>query len=52
MSLYNNHDSETYEKIIEEIKFIILNKTMSKVNITNLNINDMVYVCFYPNSQK
>jgi hypothetical protein len=52
MSLYNDYEIDEYEKITEEIKSIILDKPITKVDINNLNINDLVYVCFYPNSQK
>ena len=52
MSLYNDYEIDEYEKITEEIKSILLNKPITKVDINNLNINDLVYVCFYPDSQK
>ena len=52
MSLYNEYEIDEYEKITEEVKSIILDKPKTKVDINNLNINDLVYICFYPNSQK
>ena len=52
MSLYNDYEIDEYEKITDEIKSIILDKHIIKVDINNLKINDMVYVCFYPDSQK
>jgi hypothetical protein len=52
MSLYTDCEIDEYNKINEEIKSIVLNKTVTKIDINNVNINDMVYICFYPNSQK
>ena len=52
MSFYNDYEIEEYEKITNEIKSIISNKKINKVNLDEININDTVYICFYPCSQK
>ena len=52
MSLYYDYEIDEYEKITDEIKSIISDKHIIKVDINDLKINDMVYVCFYPDSQK
>lgn len=52
MNLYNNDEIENYYAIIDEINFILLSKTKSEISIDDININDIVYICFYPNSQK
>lgn len=52
MSLYCDYEIEEYDKITSEINSILLNKKITKVDINNVKTNDMIYVCFYPNSQK
>lgn len=52
MSYYDDYEMYEYEKITEEIKLIISNKKLKKVNLNEINIDDMVYISFYPCSQK
>ena len=52
MNLYNNDEIQNYTTIIDEINLILLDKTKSEISIDNININDLIYICFYPNSQK
>ena len=52
MSFYDDYEIEQYEKITEDIKSIIAEKKLTKVNINEINIDDMVYITFYPCSQK
>ena len=52
MSFYDDYEVDEYEKTTEEIKLIISNKKLKKVNLNEINIDDTVYICFYPCSQK
>ena len=52
MSFYNDYEIEEYEKATNEIKLIISNKKLKKVNLNEIKIGDMIYISFYPCSQK
>jgi hypothetical protein len=52
MSFYDDYEIEEYEKTTEEIKSQIANKKLKKVNLNEINIDDVVYISFLPYSQK
>ncbi len=52
MSFYDDYEIEEYEKTTEEIKSQITNKKLKKVNLNEINIDDIVYISFFPCSQK
>ncbi len=52
MSFYDDYEIEEYEKTTEEIKVLIDHKKLRKVNLNEINIDDVVYISFLPCSQK
>jgi hypothetical protein len=52
MNYYDDNEIDNYELINEQIKKQIENKKLIKVNLNEINIDDIVYVTFYPCSQK
>jgi hypothetical protein len=52
MSFYDDYEIEEYEKTTEEIQSQIANKKLKKVKLNEINIDDVVYICFSPCSQK
>jgi len=52
MSFYDYFEIEEYDTITKEINQIVENKKLTKVEINEINIDDLVYILFFPCSQK
>ncbi len=52
MSFYQEDEIKNYEESTDYITNLIANSKIKPIEISDLQVNDTVYINFYPNSQK